>query len=185
MGQNFQLKKGFPRRISTYLIYPFDFWEFHTAGFLAFQILQIFIAIISCAVLYFSGLLILPTLSQLGFALALCFMVSFFWYFLQYLTGLLAFWLDETWIMRVMLQIVTTFLSGAILPLSIFPYWLSHSLKNSPFPIMVYYPVRAFMGELPFSTAPFLTLLPWMILLFFLNVLVWKKGLRLYTAAGM
>lgn len=173
-------------RISTYLIYPFNFWEFHTASFLSFQILQLFITAISLSLILFFGFLQqLPSLDLFLSGLFFSLYASLFWYITQYFTGILAFWLEETWIMRVMLSIVTNFLSGAIIPLDLYPSWLVQSLKLSPFPYLTYYPIQLFTGSAELSLKPFLILTFWMIFFILLIRFVWKKGMKLYTAAGM
>lgn len=172
-------------RISTYLIYPFNFWEFHTASFLGFQFLQLIVALSSLIIFYATGILthITPKFLILGF---LCsFYVSLFWYVLQYLTGLIAFWLEETWILRVILQIITVFLSGAVIPLELFPKLAVKILEYTPFPYLTYYPVKIFQGAEVNYISFFSIISVWMLLFVALNALIWRKGLRLYTAAGM
>ena len=65
-----------------------------------------------------------PSLALLCAGFTYCILVSMFWFSLQFLTGILAFWLEETWVLRVLLQLIASFLSGAILPLEFFPVWL-------------------------------------------------------------
>jgi len=172
-------------RISSYLIYPFNFWEFHTASFIGFQLLQFVVASIS--LLIFSLLGILPefTWTNLVLGMTCSFYVSLFWYTLQYLTGIIAFWLEETWILRVILQIVTVFLSGAVIPLELFPAWAVKILEYTPFPYLTYYPIKIFSGA-PVDLTNFFTIVTgWMIILILANSFIWKRGMRLYTAAGM
>jgi ABC-2 type transport system permease protein len=172
-------------KISTYLIYPFDFWKFHTAGFFSFQFLQIFVALITITVLSMIGLLKFPTLSVLAIGLTYTLYVSAFWFALQFLTGILAFWLEETWILRVILQIVAAFLSGAIIPLDLYPEFFVTILDYTPFPYITYYAIRIFTGEthLLLKAVPVISF--WLVVTCFLNHLIWKRGIRLYTAAGM
>jgi ABC-2 type transport system permease protein len=172
-------------KISSYLIYPFNFWEFHTASWLSFQVIQTIVAVIT--LLFINSLGIIPSfiLSGIlkGFAFTL--FVSLFWYILQYLTGIMSFWLEETWILRVMLQVITTFLSGSILPLEFYPDWLVKILNYTPFPYLTYYPVKIFMGAEVDIFRGLAILTFWGVLISFLNSFIWRRGIRLYTAAGM
>ena len=84
-----------------------------------------------------------------------------------------------------LLTIITTFLSGAVIPLDLFPKTLSAILAYSPFPYMVYYPVKVAMGLAPLDLHVFVILTAWALVFAGLNVLVWRRGLRLYTGAGM
>ena len=111
--------------------------------------------------------------------------MGFFWFTMQYFTGLLAFWLEETWIMRVLLSIVVSFLSGYIFPLELYPAWLVSALKFTPFPYMSYYPAKIFMGVETNFMMGYGVLTFWIAIFAYINHLIWKKGMRLYTAAGM
>ncbi|MCB9063343.1 MAG: ABC-2 family transporter protein [Halobacteriovoraceae bacterium] len=172
-------------RISTYLIYPFNFWEFHTANFIAFQILQFFIAtttiVIATTLLEFN----LPSFHTLFIGYFYCFIISLFWYSVQFLTGIMAFWLDETWILRVLFSNITIFLSGSIIPLNFFPSWSVKLLEYTPFPHMAYFAALIFQGKNVDIIHSLSILILWTIITCLCSVYIWKKGLRLYTAAGM
>lgn len=172
-------------RISSYLIYPFNFWEFHTASFIGFQLLQLVIATFSLLAFYVIGILPEITWMHLGLGVICSFYVSLFWYTLQYLTGLIAFWLEETWMLRVILQIITVFLSGAVIPLELFPKWSVDILNYTPFPYLTYYPIKVFMGASVNLLNFFGVTTAWFLALCLANTLLWKKGMKHYTAAGM
>lgn len=174
-------------RISTYLIYPFNFWEFHTASFLSFLGLQLFMAGITLGgVLGLTSLPLISTLSSFLAGVFLTLLVSCLWFCIQYLLGLMSFWLEETWVLRVIFMIVAQFLSGAILPLEFFPSYLRKALIWTPFPYMTFGPVKFFMNQAPFSMLQsVLVLLLWTLLILALVRWVWQRGLSLYTAAGM
>lgn len=172
-------------RISSYLIYPFNFWEFHTASFIGFQILQLGITSLSMIVFYMIGILPDFSFSSLFTGIAACMYVSLFWYTLQYFTGLLSFWLEETWILRVILQIVTVFLSGAIIPLELFPKLFTDFLFLTPFPYLSYYPIKILMGVEVNMVNFFSVISIWTGIFVFINAVIWKRGIKLYTAAGM
>ncbi len=172
-------------RISSYLIYPFNFWEFHAASFLAFQFYQFFVAGLSLLFFYSTGLLETFNLQALLLGIVYAQFISVFWFILQFATGLMAFWLEETWILRVILEILTAFLSGAFFPLEIYPEWIQKLLHYTPFPYLTYYPTKIFMGDTVNILVPVLTISFWMVVGIILNRFLWKRGLRLYTAAGM
>ena len=172
-------------RISSYLIYPFNFWEFHTASWLSFQVIQMFIAGFTLAIISYFGLVLFPSLNYFLIGVAYTLFISLFWFTLQYLTGVMAFWLDETWILRVMLNIVAYFLSGAIIPLDLYPEWIVDILNWTPFPYLTYYPIKIFMGELNNLWLGLGIISFWTVIFAYINHQVWKKGIRLYTAAGM
>ena len=172
-------------KISTYLIYPFNFWEFHTAGWISHQCLQMFIALVTVLILVVIGLLSPPTLEAFASGFFFSTLIGLFWFTLQYLLGLLAFWLEETWMLRVIATIVSSFLSGAFIPLELYPKAVTNILEYTPFPWLTFYPVKIFMGEMTLQFQSILVLFFWVALFAFFNHWVWKRGLRLYTAAGM
>ncbi len=175
-------------RISSYLIYPFNFWEFHTASWLSFQMIQMFITALTLIAFTSFNVITLPTLSLFAFGVIYTLFISCFWFTIQYLTGLLSFWLEETWILRVSLSIVSTFLSGAIIPLDLYPEAFAKILNYTPFPYLSYYPIQIFMGKInsPLELSMGMGIIAfWTIILTGVNRLVWNKGIKLYTAAGM
>jgi ABC-2 type transport system permease protein len=172
-------------RISSYLIYPFQFHEYHTASFVSFQFIQLFIATFTLALIVLTQLAPLPSLYYLIQGTLFTLFISLFWFLLQYLVGILAFWLEETWIIRVIISIVSYFLSGAIIPLDLYPKWLTHILDYTPFPYLTYYPIQIFMERpVPVFQGYFVITLWMLITIFFINF-VWKRGIKMYTAAGM
>ncbi len=173
-------------RISSYLVYPFGFWPYQTASFIAFQGLQIIVAAISFVILAASGLLVDWHLSQVLLGTGFSLLMGVFWYQTSYLIGLAAFWLEETWVLRVMFLTVAQFLSGALLPLEIYPAWLLAILRWTPFPYLTFTPVKIFMGTYQGSLSEALAvLLFWLALVSWASQITWRRGLRLYTAAGM
>lgn len=172
-------------RVSSFLLYPFGFWQFHTASFLALQCIQL---VVTSATIFILAMIniITPDPVSVLVGIAFSFAVGFLWYAFQFLIGVCAFWLDETWILRVMLSTMAQFLSGAIFPLELYPEWLSKILMYTPFPYLAYFPVRIFSGNFEgslFTSALILT--GWIVIIFVIANFAWKKGLRLYTAAGM
>jgi ABC-2 type transport system permease protein len=173
-------------RISAFLVYPFQFWQYHAASFLAFEGLQTLVAGATTLVLLVAGILpglqLVPLIQGLLFA----WLVGCVWFTAQFILGLASFWLEETWVLRVMFGIIAQFLSGATLPLEVFPAWLVHGLSYSPFPYLTWAPVRILMGEYPGEVShAFLVLGGWFAGFALIAAVVWRRGLRLYSAAGM
>lgn len=173
-------------RISSYLIYPFELWQFHAAGFVAFQAIQLGVAAVTVAATVAGGLVTLPSAATLATGTLYSLLVSVFWFVITYSFGLAAFWLEETWVLRVMFLTLSNFLSGAILPLEIYPGWLRRLLDLTPFPYITYVPSRVFMASYDGSVArAAATVVGWTLAAACLTTLVWRRGMRLYTAAGM
>lgn len=172
-------------RISSYLIYPFNFWEFHTANFISFQLVQLFVSIITIISVSLMGLVVLPDISTIMVGTIYVIYVSFFWFSLQFLTGIIGFWLEQTWMLRVIIGLTAGFLSGAVIPLDFFPESVLNIIQYTPFPYMTFYPTQFFMGKEVELLKGFAVISIWMVLIFILNRWIWNKGIRMYTGAGI
>ncbi|MEI8027279.1 MAG: ABC-2 family transporter protein [Pseudomonadota bacterium] len=173
-------------KISTHLIYPFSFWKFQTARFLSFQCIQILVAALTLGILVAFDLVEIPNWDHLAMGLAICMSVGVLWFVIAYVLGLAAFWLEETWVLRVMFVLICNFFSGAVFPLEIFPAWLRGILVYSPFPYLTSVPVQYLMGNLHQSVGSvFLAIGFWTLVAWAVAYLVWKNGMRNYAAAGM
>ena len=176
-----EIRKG---RISTYLVRPFQFWKHHTCDFLSYQALQC-LPTSFCLALSFS--LSLFSFIPLYFlkGLVICLLVSVLWFMLQFCIGLVAFWMEETWSLRVLLLILANFCSGGFFPLEIFPEKFVSFLNFTPFPYMTYVPATYFLGSRDSFFSDVFVLLAWIFLATLLYRLIWKKGIKYYEGAGI
>jgi ABC-2 type transport system permease protein len=184
-GQNLaeEIRLG---KISAYLIYPFSFWKFHLASFFSFFVFQFVISSLPLFVMKF--ILHIPfsmTPMQFAGGLFFCFFSALLWFWIQFFIGVLSFWLEETWILRVCVQMMASFFSGAIIPLSFFPEWWRSILMWTPFPSLTGLPVMVFLGKTALSVEMIFFTMLYILVFFGLSQLIWRRGIRLYTAAGM
>ena len=174
-------------RVSTYLIYPFSLYEFQVTNFLSRLFIQMFIGVLSLVFLltvfpqFFNGF----ETTSFAKGMVLAILVGFFWFSLQYLIGLMTFWLEETWVLAVIAETIIQLLSGNIIPLDLFPEWAAEMLAYTPFPYVTFVPVKTFMGTGDGFLLAIINLVFWTALLNLLILFVWRKGLKLYTGAGM
>ncbi len=84
------------------------------------------------------------------------------------------------------ISIFVEFLSGAFFPLDVFPKPIYEFLKLTPFPYLVFIPIKTYLGNMStFETTKNLLLGGlWTIILWLLMNKVWKKGLKVYEAFG-
>lgn len=107
-------------------------------------------------------------------------------FFFQFLISSLAFWVYEVWSVRFLSMILLTFLSGGLFPLNLVgePWYTIFRLL--PFPYLLYFPVKVYLGQLPvvevFGGVMIAGL--WVFLLRALVGVVWSRGLREYAAVG-
>lgn len=173
-------------RITSFLIYPFELWKFHASEFIAFQLIQLGIVTFSFLVLVGCGFISLPSIGVLVTGLLFTSSVGTLWFLSELIFGLTAFWLEESWVLRFIFNQMTLLLSGAFIPLELFPHSLRAILDYSPFPLLTSIPVQIFMGTSPHSLTFSCALLAfWLATLTILARFVWRRGIVLYSASGM
>lgn len=173
-------------RISSFLLYPFDLWKFHACEFLAFEIVEIFIASGTILAMVAGGFIPAPSSQQLVLGFFFSLGVGVLWFTLELLFGLLAFWLEETWVMRFVFNLFCVLLSGALIPIELFPNSLQKILAFTPFPFFTSLPVHIFLGSSPVNLLTSSVILGgWIVAISFLSFFTWRKGLTLYSASGM
>ena len=173
-------------RITSFLLYPFDLWKFQASEFIAFQAIQLGIATLSFLALVGLGFVTLPPIGTLVAGLLFASCVGALWFILEFTFGLAAFWLEESWVLRFIFNQMALVLSGAFIPLELFPATLRRILEFSPFPLLTSIPVHIFMGTSSYSLpSAFGILATWIVILAFMARAIWRRGVVLYSAAGM
>ena len=172
-------------KISSFLLYPFGFIPYQLSVFFSIKIIQLFIGAFSLLAAVIFGWVPVPSLVALFQAVVFILMVSCFWFFTQLIIGFIAFWLEETWSINISVRFISAFLSGSIIPLDLFPDTMGKILLWTPFPYLTYIPARLLMGESIELGFSFFVLLVWILILLLFVQWIWKKGLRLYTGAGI
>lgn len=175
--------------LSQYLLKPFSyFWinffkEFPyriIEGFFGFAVLIIFFTFFERFIkitqdpIIFIGSIILAIL---GSAISFIFKMNL---------GLTAFWTTDTHGTFGYVDILIIIFAGYIMPISLFPYWLQQIAYILPFSYMIYFPVIAFQGGLSSSEIMrvIATQSVWLVALTICYKIMWKQGLRKFTALG-
>lgn len=173
-------------RISAFLLYPFQFWKYHVGGFIGFQATQLVVSALSISILVSASLIQWPGIQLVMEGIILALLVGILWFLMQFTIALLSFWMEETWVLRVMLILIAQFFAGAFIPIDLYPDWLQAALMYSPFPYLIFVPIKIFMGEYNNGFMfPFTIIVFWIsFALLFVNF-IWNRGVKLYTAAGI
>lgn len=100
--------------------------------------------------------------------------------------GLAAFWVTQMDALIQVYYIALFFLSGQLAPLALYPAPLQELAQLLPFRWMVAFPVEVLLGELSAGSlgAGFAAQGIWLCLSLGLLTLLWKFGLRRYSATG-
>jgi len=107
-------------------------------------------------------------------------------YQFTFLFSLTAFWLEEGRAIEILADIVVPFAMGNILPLSFLPPAISLFLGHLPFQYLLYFPLSLYLEQLTQAQviSGLLAQLEWIGALFLINKVIWRIGLRGFTAVG-
>ncbi len=103
---------------------------------------------------------------------------------IQYTFSMLCFWTERASAIEQFWFLFYIFLSGMIAPLDVFPPLLKSIVLWTPLPYLIYFPSALLIG-LPvdlFGGIAFM--IGWFIVFFFLNRLLWRRGLKRYSGMG-
>jgi ABC-2 type transport system permease protein len=116
-------------------------------------------------------------------ALALAFLLRFL---LEWTLALAAFWTTRVSAFNQLYFVALLFLSGQIAPLSLMPAWIQTIASIFPFRWMISFPVELLLGRLTPREAlvGFAAQAIWITLSLGLIRLVWRAGVRVYSAVG-
>jgi ABC-2 type transport system permease protein len=107
-------------------------------------------------------------------------------FFVFQVLGLLSFWMENTYGIRFAARVVMEVVAGAIIPLSFFPRILHDLFLLLPFPLMIYLPMRIYLGKIPLEQVPFELGkgVLWIVFLVLLYRHLWVRGMRQYVSMG-
>jgi len=171
--------------LSHHLLRPMDpVWWFLSAH-LGERLSRLPFLLLLCGVffaLYPKAWFVPPLQNLLAFAglVVLAFVLRFL---VQYTLALLSFWMERASALEGLWEIFYLFLSGTVVPLALFPEGLARVIFWTPFPYIVDLPARALL-EGNVSARALLAFLFWIAGFFVLNRLLWRWGLRQYSAMG-
>jgi ABC-2 type transport system permease protein len=116
-------------------------------------------------------------------ALMLAFLLRFF---LEWTLALAAFWTTRVTAINQAYFVLVLFLSGQVAPLALFPHAIQVVAAILPFRWMIGFPVELLLGRLtPTETLAGLGVEAlWVVIAFVVMRLVWRAGIRVYSAVG-
>lgn len=108
-------------------------------------------------------------------------------YFMCFCLGLLGFWFTQVWILSRFLNDFINLFSGQLIPLWFFPTVLLKISEYLPFRFIYFVPISIFLGKYDFLSSCLLIMeqIVWIILLYILGELIWRKAIyRLVVQGG-
>lgn len=112
------------------------------------------------------------------------FLAIIIYFYINVIFGSLAFWTRDIWAPRFLLMVIMEFASGAMFPLDMLPSFWQRIFYWTPFPYLLYVPLKTYLGEgIPVYHYLIISLL-WVVILAFLTKLIWRRGIASYEAEG-
>lgn len=124
-----------------------------------------------------------PHIGALVLALALALII----FFLTALCiGFVCFWFEEPYPSRALFWITSGIFGGQYFPLDFLPNIFQRIADILPFKYSIYFPLQLFTGEVTQSVlySGFIGQFIWLMLLFVIVTLLWRQGLKAYSAVG-
>lgn len=174
--------------LSPKLLRPLDYlWE-QASNHVAERLVRLpfMFLIVVGGLLLVPGTRLVPDLLHLaayGLAVSLAFTIRFL---ISYCIGLLAFWFDQATSIEDFYYTIAAFLTGSFAPLEFYPPLVQSVIAWTPFPYVVYHPVRILTGAAGGAEIVRIVSVQgaWVILWAMLRLLLWRRGIRRYGAVG-
>lgn len=172
------------------ILRPVSLFRFELANAIALRLAGVFFEFIPGIVLF--SLIYYPrflTLASLIKFVILAIMTFLIYFLLNFILGLLAFLIKNNTAIISLRVTIIYIIGGAIIPLEFYPDWFNNLLDFLPFKYMFYWPVQFFLNKesvrgLDKMVQIFLVQWFWVLILYILCKLFWKKTVRRFYAAG-
>jgi ABC-2 type transport system permease protein len=127
-----------------------------------------------------------PGSLELAGGVASLIMAFFLGFFFEACVGLVAFWFLEISSLLFIVMSLNYFLSGHMVPLVLLSPWIRAILELLPFQYLAYFPSMVLLGKVaPAELAHGLVLqFAWLVGFVILSRLLYRRGLRRYSAFG-
>ena len=175
--------------LSNFLVRPINFFSYYAARDTADKALNIGCSLVELSFLF---LLLRPPIflqTNPAYIILTLFAVAIgtvLYFFFSLLMGLLGFWTPDFWSVRFLAFITVDFFAGGLFPLDILPKPLYIVSQSLPFLYFVYFPLKIYLGQLTALqiVRGCVVGVLWVVGMAGGAVLLWKKGLKVYTAEG-
>jgi len=179
--------------LTNYLLKPLNFLVYWFSRDIADKLLNIFFTIFELTLFFIivKPLFFWQTNPTFLMTTVLAVILSIILYFyINFFLGMIAFWTPESWSgfwgPRFIFSIILEFFAGAIFPLDILPAPLFNLIKLTPFPYLIYFPLKIYLGQVNLLQilTGFGVCFFWIGIWYFIVEKTWRAGLRVYAAEG-
>lgn len=174
---------------SRFLLKPLRFPQafiFQNLGRKLFSITTFLIPTITLVTVMFKRYLIAPTASSLSIFIIAMIISYGIRYTLSTLAASGGFWWEQAGALVHLRWMMEILAGGYMLPISLYPDWLTFIPKSLPFQYIYYIPVSIFTGAISIGdTYKYLFFGSfWLIVLLILSEWVWRLGVKRYSGVG-
>ncbi len=106
------------------------------------------------------------------------------YFYINIIFGSMAFWTRDIWAPRFLLMVIMEFATGAMFPLDMLAPSVQNLMLLTPFPYLLYVPLKVYLGTDPLYFSHLLIGLFWALALGLVAKLVWARGISSYEAEG-
>ena len=148
--------------------------------------LELFPSIVIFSLIYAPRFLTLSSI--LKFMLIM--LLSFFLLFLiNFMIGLTAFRIKSNYSLQSVKLFIISLTAGAYIPLEFYPEWLNKIISFLPFQYLFYWPIQFFLNmETTRGIQPLIRVISlqliWIVCLYVLTQLIWKRAIKKFCAVG-
>lgn len=176
-------------KLSNYLVKPLNYFYYNFFRDLADKIINTVFAVaeIILLILVFDPPFFWQTNpGNLILFIAAVFLAALLYFEINLILSMIGFWSKEVWAPRFIFFIVVSFLAGTYFPLDIIPGIYYQIISLLPFAYLVFFPLKIYLGQvnLNYILQGIAVSLIWILVLNYLVKIIWRKGLKIYTAEG-
>lgn len=172
--------------IIKFLLLPISYFKYRMSSFFAGVLLKLLINVPLIFIILFFYV-IKGSYNNITFISILLFTFflicsSIISFLLYYLLILMSFFIVEISAVSYTLEIIIQFFAGSLIPLSLFPEKLQSVLFFTPFPYIIYFPLNLILKKIDYFNClkALLIIFIWILILAYLIMLFWERGLMRY-----
>lgn len=175
--------------ISQFLLKPISYFGYRLCIFGAGRLIYSVVAFIPVTLFIFTQreyFVWPPSAAAFGWFILSLVMTALLQFFISYSLALLAFWLLEVSTLIFIIFAFEYIAGGHLFPVDILPPTLAKILFLTPFPYQLFFPVSIYVGKVT-GAALYHGLLiqaAWVVAAFVVAQIVWRRGIRRYSAVG-
>ncbi len=172
---------------SNFLTKPLDYYMYWFTINISGKMLEAIFIIITAGIISFfvSDYIFFPDyISALLYFIMAVILAIILSFEMDFCIGMITFWLTQVRTFKYMLQTMILFFAGAMLPLDLFPPFLTTVAELLPFRYLVYFPVSIYLGKIDNPLPSFVVLIVWIIVFFGLSRALMSRGIKRYEAVG-